>query len=444
VGGLGPAAIPAAILVAISPAMFFYSRYYIQETLLVCFTFGTIAAGYRYIRTKAVAWIVAAGAFAGLMHATKETCIIAFGSMALAGGLLLLIQFCKHRSWRGGLAGVRLWHIAVGLLVAFGVSAVFYSSFFTHPRGVLDSYLTYMTYLGRAGGQATAHVHPWHYYLQMLAFVKYEGGPVWTEGAILVLAVVGLAAAVRGKSVAGLDPRLLRFIALYTVAMTVVYSALPYKTPWCLLSFLHGMILLAGAGAVALLIWMRKPVARAAVVIVLAVLAGHLGFQAYRANFVYQADSRNPYVYAHTTDDIFVVVDRVKDFAGIDGLGESVPIEVACSGKDYWPLPWYLRFYAVRWSVELPPKIGPLIIISDDLEGALAHRLYVETPTNERRMYMYLFDDPYYMWLRPKVKLLGFVRKDVWELASQRPDPSELLKATRDRQTEQAGQIDRP
>jgi hypothetical protein len=189
---------------------------------------------------------------------------------------------------------------------------------------------------------------------------------------------------------------------------------------------------------------MRKPVARAAVVIVLAVLAGHLGFQAYRANFVYQADSRNPYVYAHTTDDIFVVVDRVKDFAGIDGLGESVPIEVACSGKDYWPLPWYLRFYAVRWSVELPPKIGPLIIISDDLEGALAHRLYVETPTNERRMYMYLFDDPYYMWLRPKVKLLGFVRKDVWELASQRPDPSELLKATRDRQTEQAGQIDRP
>ena len=34
--------------------------------------------------------------------------------------------------------------------------------------------------------------------------------------------------------------------------MLVVYSAIPYKTPWCLLGFLHGMILLAGVGAVVL------------------------------------------------------------------------------------------------------------------------------------------------------------------------------------------------
>ena len=427
--GLGPAAFLAALLAAVSPAMSFYSRYYIQEMLLVCFTFGAIVSGYRYTRTKALVWMVAAGASLGLMHATKETCIIAFGSMGLALGLVVLIQVGRQRSWRGSLGGVRLWHVAVGLLVAVGVSAIFYSSFFTHPRGVLDSYLTYATYLGRGSGHDTAHVHPWHYYLQMLVFAKYEGGPVWTEGAIALLAIVGFVVAVRGRPVAGMDGRLLRFIALYTAAMTVVYSALPYKTPWCMLGFLHGMILLAGAGAVALLSAIRRPAAGVALAVVLAALAGHLAFQAYRANFVYAADSRNPYVYAHTTDDIFAVVDRVKDFAGINGIGESVPIDVACSGKDYWPLPWYLRSYAVRWSVELPATIGPLIIISEDLEGTLAHRLYVETPTKDRRMYMYLFDDPYYMWLRPKVKLLGFVRKDTWELYRQRPDPSELLKA---------------
>jgi hypothetical protein len=28
---------------------------------------------------------------------------------------------------------------------------------------------------------------------------------------------------------------------------------------------------------------------------------------------------------------------------------------------------------------------------------------------------MFLFDEPYYVWLRPKVKLLGFVRKDLWD-----------------------------
>lgn len=444
VRGLGPAAIPAAVLAAVSPAMFFYSRYYIQETLLVCFTFGAIVSGYRYARTKKLAWIVAAGVFAGLMHATKETCIIAFGSMGLAGGLLILIRAYRQKSWRSALTGVRPAHLVVGLLVALSVSAIFYSSFFTYPRGVLDSYLTYTTYFGRAGGHDTTHVHPWYYYLHMLAFAKYEGGPVWTEGAIMLLAIVGMVVAFRGKSIAGLDPQLLRFLAFYTLAMVVVYSALPYKTPWCLLGFLDGMILLAGAGAVALLIWARGPVGRAVVLPLLVIAAGHLAFQAYRGSFVYYADSRNPYVYAHTTEDIFAVVDRIKDLAGLDGLGESVPIEVACTGKDYWPLPWYLRSYAVRWSVELPPKIGPLIVISEDLQGALAHRLYVETPKKDRRMYMYLFDDPYYMWLRPQVKLLGFVRKDVWEMYYQRPDPAELLKGSRDQQTEPTGEDIRP
>ncbi|HEX2974040.1 MAG TPA: hypothetical protein VHP11_17035, partial [Tepidisphaeraceae bacterium] len=43
------------------------------------------------------------------------------------------------------------------------------------------------------------------------------------------------------------------FLASYTVLLTAAYSAVPYKTPWCLLGFLHGMILLAAVGAVALI-----------------------------------------------------------------------------------------------------------------------------------------------------------------------------------------------
>ena len=44
--GLGRrAAIYAGVLTAVSPAMVFYSRYYVQETLLVFFTFAAIATG---------------------------------------------------------------------------------------------------------------------------------------------------------------------------------------------------------------------------------------------------------------------------------------------------------------------------------------------------------------------------------------------------------------
>jgi hypothetical protein len=36
-------------------------------------------------------------------------------------------------------------------------------------------------------------------------------------------------------------------------------------------------------------------------------------------------------------------------------------------------------------------------------------------------MYLFLFEKPYYMWLRPKIKLLGFVRTDLWNYFHRQP-----------------------
>jgi len=463
--GLGPAAVLAAVLAALSPAMFFYSRYYIQETLLVCFTFGLIVCGYRYVRTRALPWAIAAGIFAGLMHATKETAIIAFGSMGLALGVMALLHLGLRRvaasrpkalamvppvsgqghrqaaldaATRQSPGGVKPLHIALGILAAVAVSAAFYSSFFKYPRGILDSYLAYGAYFSRAAGESTAHVHPWYHYLQMLLFVKYGNGPIWTEGWIVLLALAGVAAAVKSHWLGAIDPKLVRFIALYTLAVTIVYSAVPYKTPWCLLSFLHGMILLAGVGGVVLWRWACRPALRGAVAVLLIVAAGHLAFEAYRANWVYYADSRNPYVYAHPTTEVFTAVEKVSEYAGLKtpDYPDGVPVQIVAPGNDYWPLPWYLRSFKLGCysSIPEPNEIGPLILVSSSLESTLAHRLYVEMPPEKRRMYMYLFDPPYYIWLRPQVGLMGFVRKDLWEQRNyQQSDPAELLKGKRDK-----------
>ena len=71
--GLGRGAIiSAALLTAISPAMVYYSRYYIQEMLLVFFTTALICCGWRYFRSGRIGWAIGAGAMLGLMHATKE------------------------------------------------------------------------------------------------------------------------------------------------------------------------------------------------------------------------------------------------------------------------------------------------------------------------------------------------------------------------------------
>ena len=100
VDGLGGwASVCAAILTAISPAMVFYSRYYIQEMLLVCFTLGAIAFGYRFAQRRRLVWAVLAGICLGLMHATKETCVIALGCMLLA---LWLTLFIRRREGESG------------------------------------------------------------------------------------------------------------------------------------------------------------------------------------------------------------------------------------------------------------------------------------------------------------------------------------------------------
>ena len=268
------------------------------------------------------------------------------------------------------------------------------------------------------------------------------GARVVALGLILALAAVGCAAAFTREWVAGVDRGLVRLLCVYTLLMTVCYSVIPYKTPWCLLSFLHGVILLAGVGAVTLLAWAKKPALRAAVIVLLVAAAGHLAFETYRANFVYYADSRNPYVYAHPTPEVFAMAAKVKEYAGLHGLGQSddTPIQVAVEGNDYWPLPWYLRAFKVEWRDDIPERVGPLILISSKLEGALTRRLYEDTPREKRRMYMPLFDAPYYMWFRPGVPMLGFVRKDLWdERADQQSNPAELMGGRRGQQKSGTG-----
>jgi len=431
VDGLGPATMSwraaffAAVLTAISPAMVFYSRYYIQEILLVCFTFGAIACGYRYTQNKNVLWAILTGVFLGLMHATKETCIIAFGSMAIA--LLLVVLMSRRESAVSPSAGKRLKpvHFLVGFATAAIVSALFYSSFLTNPDGVLDSFRTCRAYFGRAGHNAF-HIHPWHYYLKMLIYSRYYDGPVWSEAFIVVLAVVGLVVAIRGK---GGNYRLLRFIAFYTVIMTIIYSVIPYKTPWCLLGFLHGMVMLAGVGAAAVLKLAPRGLTRCLVGLLLFVGGTHLAWQAYLGSYRFYADNRNPYVYAHPTMDVFGMVARVEGIARVHKNGRRMQVQVICPGHDYWPLPWYLRsFPNAKWSDKVSDEVvsAALIIASPSVEQELLTKLYQLPPPGQKNLYVPVFDT--YMELRPRIELRGYVTQELWDRFEQQMRVQEVVR----------------
>ena len=210
------------------------------------------------------------------------------------------------------------------------------------------------------------------------------------------------AAALTGRKLDG-NIWLLRFVALYTLILTAAYSAIPYKTPWCLLSFLHGMILMAGVGAVVLVKRLPTRPARVIACILLAVLATRLARQACRANFTLYADRRNPYVYAHTTTDVVRLGHRVEAIAQLGRAGQDMIVKVIVPGDDYWPLPWYLRRLPGTgyWSQPPDDPDAPVIIASDEfadlLDTKLAGRYQVD-----------------YYGLRPGVLLQCYIREDLW------------------------------
>ena len=368
VDGLGHLALAsAAIFTAVSPAMVFYSRYFIHEMLLVFFTALTLGAGWRYWQTRSARWAVVAGVGLALMFATKETFVISLAAMGLAGVATAWCTVDKAHRIQGMLALWNWKHAALALSAAFAVWLLLFSSFFTNLPGCLDSVRTYLPWIKRAGGQSP-HNHPWSFYLERLAWFHPAKGPVWSEGLILILAAVGTAVSLVGKK----SP-LLRFLALYTIILTALYSAISYKTPWCLLNFHLGFILLAGVGASAVVDFFRRRSLKAVVVGVLLALTLQLSWQAWRASFVYSADRRNPYVYAQTVPDLLNLVQRTEGIARVASTGFETIVKIIAPESDYWPLPWYLRrFKHLGWYEKLPDDpFAPIVLSSSKLNARL-------------------------------------------------------------------------
>ncbi len=401
----------AGALTALSPAMVFYSRYFIHEIPLVFFTLLALAAGWRYYKSRRLGWALLAGAAVGLMQATKETFVF---SLAAAGIALALTFVWNRRVKPEGedvVFALNFKHLAAGLGAWLAVAGVFFSSFFTNAAGVLDAVRTYGPWIHRAGG-ASPHMHAWYYYLARLAFFHPARGPIWSEGLILALALAGLIAVFTGKGLRGGSPKFLRFVAFYTLALTAIYCAIGYKTPWCLVNFLEGMILLAGMGAVALIEWMPRRGLKVAMALLILAGAGQLGAQAWAAGVTYCADRRNPYVYAHTSPDLMNLVAKVDALAKVDPAGREMVLKVMAAESDYWPLPWYFRsFKQVGWWNEVPADpYAPVMVVSSKLQAGLDEK--------KTHVMIGLFE------LRPETFLELYVRLDLWRSYLEKNPPA--------------------
>ncbi len=402
------AALVAALLLAVSPACVFYSRYFIHEMPFVFFTLALVVSALRFRDTGAPSDLLFASASAALMFATKETAFISVGAIGLAWLTAVLWERVRGGGGRnryaraaaepeGGFA--KLLRDERGAVVLFGAVAlfafvwvVFYSSFLTHWKGAFwDSFKTFA--LWEKTGMSAFHAKPRSTYVQWL---------MQEDKAVLVLGGLGAAVALFERRL----NRFAVFAAAWGFGLLVAYSLISYKTPWLVLNFVVPLAVAGGYGVQAFGAWVSRVPAKgwraAAAVAAFAAVSGL--YHTLVINFRDYDDDKHPYVYSQTRrefHDLVHEIERVGERAGTKQPGFST------ASPEYWPSPWYFRDnpnagYEGQLSSSYDPRKTLAIIGRVDQVPQL-ERVAGDAYTRVGDTYP----------LRPGVDLVLFVRRDL-------------------------------
>jgi uncharacterized protein (TIGR03663 family) len=401
------AALVAALLVAVSPACVFYSRYFIHEMPFVFFTLGLVVYALRFRETGAPSDLLMAAAAAALMFATKETAFISVGTLGLAWLTAVLWErvrggggrnrhvtasaepegYAKLR--REGKAGTAI--VAAVALFAF-IWVAFYSSFFTNWKGVCwDSFRAFAVW--RKTGMSEFHAKPPQTYVQWL---------FQEDLAAIVLGAVGAVVALFERRV----NRYAVFIAAWGFGLLAAYSLISYKTPWLVLSFVVPLAIAGGYAAQAFGAWVSSVPARgwraAAAWAVFAALFGL--YHTFVINFREYDNDQHPYVYSQTRREF---VDLVREIERVGERAGTKTPAFATASPEYWPSPWYFRDNPnAGYEGQLASYYDPqktLAIIGREDQVPQLERVAGGTYTRVGGVYP----------LRPGVNLVLFVRRDL-------------------------------
>jgi uncharacterized protein (TIGR03663 family) len=353
---LGGAAAWGAALLAVSPAFVFYSRYAIHESLFflaeVLVVHGWLWLQESASRRAALALVL--GAAAAL--ATKETASVFLVTLAIAWALTASSQRLRPASLPvegpppPDAASLDDW-LAVGGVAALALTLLF-NGFNANPGGMLDFFTAHAAW-ARTGTAESGHDKPFGYWLQLL--VRYEPPLLLGLLASLPLTVLGT--------------RPQRLLAWLGFGLWLAYSLVPYKTPWCLLSWGWPLALASGVALEGLARTVRAGWAAGLVRLAgLALVAVSLGLSL-RLNFRDFVKLDEPYVYTQTTGELGALYRRLEDAAAQAPHLRNARLLVVV--RESWPLPWLLAAYPnVAW-----PKVddasfeGADVVLADAMDG---------------------------------------------------------------------------
>lgn len=154
----------AALFIAISPDLVYFSRFLRNDIFIVFFTLILLVALLYYIEKEKLRYAAIAGAAAGFGMSCKENMPLV---ILIFGVFLLYLLFSKK--WK--LPKFWMRHFAIAIIVAVGIMALFYSSFGAVPEMLSTGWMSAIEHWTAVHQEQRLGGPP---YIYILLFILYE------------------------------------------------------------------------------------------------------------------------------------------------------------------------------------------------------------------------------------------------------------------------------
>ena len=382
----------AALLIAISPDMVYFSRFLRHDIFMLFFTMLLLVAIlYYFERGQTRFAILAAVAAAGALCCKEEMPVI----------IIIFAVFFAFSVWKKRFTLPLKWKtdLMLFVIVVVAIMSVLYSAFFNHVDTLVGQNLSIAT----QGVHFEANTTGWYQAVNHWIAMHNQqrlGGPMYFyiplfllyELPIFILALVGtvqfitaglhpvlffkkvknwlrerrytlpinetVAVSLKqlrdGKEVNWKTEEFFRFCIVWMIGMMALYAFVGEKVPWLIIAQLLPMCFVATYK----MNWQKTAFALAGCLFLI-IMTWHVAFV--------PVDINEPIVQVQNSEDMREVM----------GLMDKTDLIVIAT-KDYWPIPWYYRgdkwktkvkFYDSKMDVDTLTQKNPGVIILHDTES---------------------------------------------------------------------------
>ncbi|MDQ1251469.1 MAG: hypothetical protein QG646_572 [Euryarchaeota archaeon] len=349
----------SAFLIAFSPSMVYYSRFFRNDLTIVFCTLATVAGGIRYLKNlntrKRYPYLLLVASSLAVAVASKENAYLVILMFGAYGGLFLVYRF--YSEWRKGNSSLMkalqlkgsavlpfLPELFLSIFVFFFIAMMFYTSYFryyTTPFEIVEKAFAHwmeMHRIQRLGG-------PFYYYIPILLLYEIP---------ILFFGILGLIHFLRKKDK---NFTFYIFLSYWAVASLLLYSYLQEKVPWLVVHIVLPFAILAGAF---LGDFVSKPALKIDRSKVRIMMTGILAltlivslFQCVSVNFYKSMDPNERMIHTQSSPEIRDLMTKIE---GFNKKTDTLTLCVLDPDDMYWPLPWYLRDYKLAAYLRKPPS----------------------------------------------------------------------------------------